>query len=171
VPDAPDASELLGIEVAELAGACAIVPPRRLARLERRQAAQAEPVQMTGHGAARQTQTIADLRTGHAVLPTPPDDHVEPWGRQLVGDEARRRAAVLQAGIAAEAGEPLAHGAHADLEGGRRSGHGPTVLEHAAHHHRSTKGRGAGILVGVHPGGPSAVGDGAHQPPARPQPG
>jgi hypothetical protein len=25
--------------------------------------------------------------------------------------------------------------------------------------------------VGVHPGGPSAVGDGSHQPPARPQPG
>ena len=102
------------------------------------------------------------LPLGHAVLATQPDDHDEPWGRQLVGDPARRRAAVLQAGVAfaAEAGEPLAHGPCADLEGGRRSGHGPAVLEHAAHHHDSTERCGAGILVGVHPGWPPAAGDG-----------
>jgi hypothetical protein len=37
VPDAPEAGELLGIEVDEFAGACAIVAPRRRARFERGQ--------------------------------------------------------------------------------------------------------------------------------------
>ena len=172
-PIAPEAGELLDVEVDELAGACALVAPHRLARLERRQAAQAEPGEMTGHGAARQVQTLGDLLAGHPVLAAQPDDHVEPGRRQLVGDQVRRRAAVLQPGQRrrAEAGEPLAHGALADLEGARRGGHGPPLLEHATHHHGSTKRRGAGILVGVHPGRPPAAGDGSHQPPARLQPG
>ena len=46
-----------------------------------------------------------------------------------------------------EAGEPLAHGLRADLEGVRRSGHAPATLEHAPHHHCSTRGRRAGILM------------------------
>jgi hypothetical protein len=46
VSDAPEAGELLGIEVNELAGACAIVPPRRRARLERGQMTEPQPPEM-----------------------------------------------------------------------------------------------------------------------------
>jgi len=53
---------------------------------------------MTGRGAACQMQTVADLLTGHAVLAGQAGDQGEPGHRQLVRDQARRRAAILQAG-------------------------------------------------------------------------
>jgi hypothetical protein len=151
----------------------AIVPPRRRAPLQVRQPAQPEAGEVAGDGAAGQVETPGDLLAGHPMLAAHAGDHGEPGRRQLVVDQARRRAAILPAGIAfaAKAGEPLAHGPRADLERGRDGRHAPTLLEHATRHHGSTKWRGAGILGGVHPGGPSAVGDGSHQPPARPQPG
>jgi hypothetical protein len=49
--DAAEAGELLDVEVDELAGACAIVPPRRLALLQLRQPAQPETGEMASHGA------------------------------------------------------------------------------------------------------------------------
>ena len=45
--DAPEAGELLDIEVDQLAGACAVVTPRRLARFECGQPAQAEAGEMS----------------------------------------------------------------------------------------------------------------------------
>jgi hypothetical protein len=50
VPDAPEAGELLGIEVDELTGACAIVAPRRRARFERGQPTETQPPAMAGDG-------------------------------------------------------------------------------------------------------------------------
>jgi hypothetical protein len=151
----------------------AIVPPRRLAPLQLRQPAQPEAGEVAGYRAACQVEPLGDLLAGHPVVAAQAGDHGEPGRRQLVGDQARRRAAVLQAGMAfaSEAGEPLAHGARADLERARDRCHAPPLLEHTAHHHGSTKWRRAGILMAVHPGAPSAAGDGSHPPPARLQPG
>jgi hypothetical protein len=173
VADAAEAGELLDVEVDELAGACAAVTPRRLARLECGQATEPQPLEMAGDGAPRQVKPHGDLLAGHAVLATQARDHGEPGRWQLVGDQAWRRAAVLQAGMAfaSEAGEPLAHGARADLE--RRSRPLSRSIPPRAHgaHHGSTKRRRAGILMAVHPGAPSAAGDASHPPPARLQPG
>jgi hypothetical protein len=148
--------------VEEFAGACAVVSPRRLAWPQARQPDEAEAGEMAGR-AARQVEPQGDLFGGHAVVAAQAGDHGEPGRRQLVGDQMQRRAAILQAGgaVAAEAGEPLAHGARADLERGRDGRHAP-LLEHAAHHHFSTKRRRAGILMAVHPDAPSAAGDGSH---------
>ena len=152
--DAPEAGELLDIEVDQLAGACAVVTPRRLARFECGQPAQAEAGEMSRHGAAWQVETFGNLLAGHPVIAAQASDHGEPGRGQPVGDQVRRRAAGLQASIAfaAKAGEPLAHGAGTDLKRARDGHDAPSLLEHATHHHGSTKRRGAGILVGVHPG-------------------
>jgi len=167
--DAAEADELLDVEVDELAGACAIVVPRRLAGLERRQPAQTKPAEMSGDGAAWQTKPHGDLLRGLAGLTSQPGDHGEPGRWQLVGGQVRRRAAVLQAGpaFAAKAGEPLADGARADLEGGRDRGHAPALLEHTTDHRRSTERRRAGTVVSVHRVRPPLAGDGSYQPPAK----
>jgi hypothetical protein len=87
VTDAAEAGELLRIEVDELAGACAAVTPRRLARLECGQATEPQPPEMAGDGAPRQAKPQGDLLAGHAVLATQPGNHGEPGRWQLVGDE------------------------------------------------------------------------------------
>jgi hypothetical protein len=90
VPDAAKASELLDVEVDELAGTRAIVPPRRLAPLQLRQPAQPEAGQVAGDGAVRQMQMQGDLLTGHSVVAAGTGDHGEPGRSQLVGDQVRR---------------------------------------------------------------------------------
>jgi hypothetical protein len=62
------AGELLDVEVDELAGACAAVTPRRLARFECCQATEPQPPEMTGDSAPRQAEPHRDLLAGHAVL-------------------------------------------------------------------------------------------------------
>ena len=168
-----EAGELLGVEMDQLAGPCAVVAPRRLARFERGQSAEAEPGQVTGHRAARQMQAVGDLLAGHAIRAAQPDDHRDPGLGQPVGHLPGRRAAVAQAsqrGLPI-AGEPRADGPLTESE---RFGRGlacPALLEHPPDQGGSTERRGAGILVRVHPGCSSSDGDGWHQPPDRHQPG
>src|SRR4029450_13092010 len=61
VADAAEAGGVLGIEVDKLAGACAAVTPRRLARLEGGQAAEPQPPEMAGDGAPRQGEAPGGL--------------------------------------------------------------------------------------------------------------
>jgi hypothetical protein len=171
--DPGEAGELHGVEMDQLAGPCAVVAPRRLARLQRRQPPKAEAGEMPGHRATRQLQTLGDLLAGHAVLATQPHDHVDPGFRQPVGHLPRRRAAVAQAsqrGLPI-AGEPLANGPLAEPERFGRGLAGPALLKHAPDQGGSTERRRAGILVRVHPGCSSSDGVGWHQPPDRLQPG
>jgi hypothetical protein len=90
--------------------------------------AQAQAGEMPGHGAAWQVETPGNLLTGHPVVAAEASDHGEPGRGQPVGDPVWRRAAALQAGnaFAAKAGEPLSHGAGADLERARDGRHAPS---------------------------------------------
>jgi hypothetical protein len=166
-----EAGELLDVEMDQIAGSGALVTAHRLLGRKRGQAVQAEAHELGGDGRAGQVKAACDFLAGHPALAQAHDQ-----GLPALGDPrrhmARPRRAIEQPErpFGAVSGEPFANRAHAHTGGLGRLGRAPAQLAHPLHHEGSTVGRGARILVTVHPGGSPVPAGFAHRslrPPAR----
>ena len=154
MPDPVDLTQLLDVEVDQLARPLPLVAHDLGLGVQGSEAAQAVAAQDQAYRGARPAEPARD---GGARQPLPPQRQDLGLGRLAQPRRAgkRPRAAVAQAGLALShvAGLPLAHRPGGDPEGGRDLGHGPAVSQ-APDHQESTLGRGLGMLVDVHPAAP-----------------
>jgi len=125
-----DASELLYVDVDELARVAALVAVGRLGRLEPRELAQADPRQDARDRRERHLKQLGDLRSRHAQPPQRGDrlHAIFAGSRRLPG---RRRRTITQARLAlgAIAAHPLARGADAHFGGLGRLRERPLLLD------------------------------------------
>ena len=144
---APDAPELLDVQMQQLARSAPFVSHQRRPLGEGLQAGQAELAQRAGDGGAADLHDLGDLRPGPAELPQALDlDH------ERRGDRARRAAGPTRpVGELAQRGarHPFPGGAITDAKAASDSGH-RLALVNALSNQGSTPGRGPGILVDVH---------------------
>ncbi len=166
-----EAGEPLDVEMAQIAGASPLIAARRRFGRERREAIQAEAHEFSGDRRAGQVKMACDLLASHPALAQAHDQ-----GLPALGDQRRRvarpRGAIEQPGrpFGTVSGEPFADRAQAHAGSLGRLGDASAQLARPPHHQRSTVGRGARILVTVHPGGspvPVAFAHRSLRPPPR----
>jgi hypothetical protein len=157
VADAREATELLDVDVDQLARLGALVAAHGLGRLKVFDAAQAVAAQHPADGGRRDGQITGDLRAGQ-TLPAQGHDGFLRLGRGRAVQLVRPRGAILQPGgpFGLEAGHPLAHrlGAHAHRRGHRLRAE-PALGQ--PHQSLSTRRRQTRILVDVHPVAPGSL--------------
>jgi hypothetical protein len=165
-----DAAELLHVDVDELAGPGELVAVRGLGRLQPRALAEPDPLEPGRHRRDRHRQRLGDLGGGH---PQPPQrlDRRHPLRGGLVRDPLRRRAEIVQTGLAllAETPQPAIDGAVADSGGHGRLRHRPTLLKHSIDEQPPALRTGPRVSVKLHPvSSLGLVASDSSQPPRRP---
>src|SRR6185312_10365773 len=164
-----DASELLHVDVQELAGALALVA---LGRLETQpaQATHPDPREDPRHGRLRHPQHLGDLSAGHAQPPQR-SDHLHPILGSAIVDALGRRRAIEQPSYALDpkTTSPLSSTTLADLGGLGRLLQRPAFLNHSASKKLPLLQSERSVTVELHP--VSSLGLGGFdtsQPPRRP---
>ena len=151
MPDPGDPAELLDVNVEQLAGPRAFVPPHRRGRVEGAQARQVEPPEDPPHRGPAERYRRRDPGAGPPGPPQGHDLRRDGSGRRP-GRAMRPARAIPQAGGVVRARRPLPNRALRDAE---RLGHdsdGLPLLRQTSYDLGSTVGRRPGILVTVHPG-------------------
>jgi hypothetical protein len=152
-----EASELLDVEVQELARPLTLIAAHRQRLLQLLQAAEPAPLQPGGDGGARQMQLRRDLlRVSRYSRRRLSIMSIHGSAVRLATDTGREeRFSSPAAPFRLEAGQPLARRPLAHPEARCHIGDGTPLLNDAPHHLHSTKRRHPGILMRVvHPCGP-----------------
>ncbi|MBV8335524.1 MAG: hypothetical protein JO358_08820 [Alphaproteobacteria bacterium] len=134
-----DASELLGVEVDQLARAFALVAHDRRLLIERRQPVQTQPAQNPAHCGRRHAELAGNLRPAHPPPPQPLDFTDAVAGSTVLAT-VRRRAAIIQTRcpLGAITRQPAIALPHRDARGLRRLREAPASLCNAFDQQEST---------------------------------
>src|SRR3546814_5601333 len=156
--DTVEVTELLDVDVDEIAGMGAFGAAHRLFGIEVAHAAETRLAQHSADRCGRQGERGCDLLAGDALAAQGDDllDHVR---RRSAGHAVWPRAAVGEARLAfgPVARQPLGDGPPRDTQSGCNRSGCLAQHHHAPHDLGSTVGRGSGILVDVHPVVPPAL--------------
>jgi len=150
VADATDPSELLHVDVDQLAGPGPLVT-ERLLEPDPAKAAQPDPGQDPGDRRERHRERLGDLGRGHpqsAQL----HDHRDPIRRRPVGNAPRRRRPVQEPSIAiTPPADPLARTAHTDPGSPRSLRQRPTILNNTTSELAPPAPAERRVTVKIHP--------------------
>src|SRR5436190_3954487 len=146
-----DPTQLLDVDVEELAGACALVAPRLL-EAESPQPTQPRPGQDPGDRRQRHRERFRDLSGREAQLPQR-DDRRDPLLGGAVGDSPWRRGTITQSSFPFEpvATDPLARAADADAHGSCSRCHRPSLINNQRAEPTTTAPAESSVSVQIHP--------------------
>ncbi len=150
---APNAPQLLDVEMQQAAGPRPLIALHRDRGLELPQAPQALAPEQAGDRRGAELQHLGDLRPRPALpAQTLHPAHQQPRGGSRTPARPTRPIGQARLGLGRVAGQPLAHRPFADPHRGGHRGWGLFVGQDPRHDLASTPRRRPGILMDVHPG-------------------
>src|SRR5581483_9119347 len=147
-----DATELLGVDMQQVAGMRMLVTEHRLARLQISPPRQPGSPENPAHRALRQAKASRNARLREEA-PAQLDDGQRRRRRDHSRADVwpRRRIAQTRLALAQIATHPLTNRGHAHAVPRRRCSVAQLAFEHVLDHFQSTRKGESGILVNVHP--------------------
>ena len=151
MPGAPEAPELLDVDVDHVTGIWVLVAAGRFRRIKIPGPAEPCSAEDTTDSGRRDLASVGDLVSGQA-LTTQPDDCLDGRGGRRAMQPVRTRGTLPEAvgALSKEAVHPLADRLATDAEGLGDAASAFSFLDHAPDNLGSTMRCGAGILVDVH---------------------